>query len=140
MAYAPMRALGLNQDFWSAIAAIAVVQSEFSATQTTARDQFLGAVLGGIIGLVSLLVLGQQLAVYASAVVVAMVICFVLNVPSASRLAAVTATIILLVPHADSPLQMFLSRLTEVSWGVAVAVSIVWFAARLPAVWFVGER
>src|SRR5262249_47348654 len=69
VAYIPTRALGLSQDFWSAITAIAVVQSEFHATQTTARDQFLGAALGGIAGLVTLLSFGQHLAVYAVAVI-----------------------------------------------------------------------
>jgi uncharacterized membrane protein YgaE (UPF0421/DUF939 family) len=136
IAYVPMRALGLSQDFWSAITAIAVVQSEFRATQTTAFDQFLGAALGGIAGLATLLILGQHLLVYAFAVVVAMITCSVLNVPSASRLAGITATIILLVPHVGSPVRMFFSRVAEVGWGVLVAVSVVWLAVRLPARWW----
>lgn len=52
---------------------------------------------------------------------------------SASRLAGVTATIILLVPHAGSPESTFVSRVAEVGWGVCVAVAIVWLAGRLPA-------
>jgi uncharacterized membrane protein YccC len=131
LAYVPTRALGLNEGFWSAITAIGVVQSEFRATKTTARDQFLGAALGGVVALVTLLLLGQHLLVYALAVLVAMITCSALNVASASRLAGVTATIILLVPHAGSPVTMFLSRVTEVGWGVLVAVSVVWLAARL---------
>src|SRR5262249_5541944 len=102
IAYVPTRALGLSQDFWSAITAIAVVQSECRATRTTAADQFVGATLGGIAGLVTLLLFGQHLWVYAFAVVVAMMTCSVLNVASASRLAGITASIILLVPYVGS--------------------------------------
>jgi uncharacterized membrane protein YccC len=133
IAYLPTRTFGLKEGFWSAITAIAVVQTEFRTTQTTARDQFIGAAVGGITALCAFLALGPHLPVYAAAVVVAMVACWALNVPSASRLAGSTATIILLVPHVGSPASMFGSRLAEVAWGVSVAVVTVWAAARLPA-------
>ncbi|HEX4024138.1 MAG TPA: FUSC family protein [Steroidobacteraceae bacterium] len=132
-AYLPTQALGLKEGFWSAITAISVVQTEFQATETTARDQFIGAAIGGVIGVCASLALGQSLPVYAAAVVVSMLACWALNVASSSRLAAVTATIILLVPHTGSPERMFGSRLIEVGWGVCVAVVAVWVAARLPA-------
>src|SRR5215467_58978 len=102
IAYIPTRALGLNEGFWSAITAIGVVQAEFRATQTTARDQLLGAAIGGLAALATLVVFGQHLAVYAAAVVVTMMVCWALNMASASRLAGVTTTIILLVPHSSS--------------------------------------
>jgi uncharacterized membrane protein YgaE (UPF0421/DUF939 family) len=132
-AYLPMQALGLKQSFWAAIAAIAVVQTEFRATQSTARDQFVGAAVGGLTGLAALLAFGDGLIVYASAVVVAMVICWSINMVSASRLSGVTATIIALVPRTESPERMFAARIGEVGWGVCVAVLLVWLAARLPA-------
>ena len=133
LAYVPTHLLGLRQGFWSAITAIAVVQTEFRATQSTAREQFLGAAVGGVVALVVFLALGQHLFVYALAVVVAMLACWGFNIESSSRLAGITATIILLVPHVGSPAQMFTSRLLEVGWGVCVSVMTVWLAARLPA-------
>ncbi len=134
-AYLPTQPLGLKEGFWSAITAISVVQTEFQATETTARDQFIGAAIGGLIGVSAALLLGRHLPllVYAAVVVVSMLACWALNVASASRLAAITATIILLVPHTGSPTRMFVSRLAEVGWGVCVAVATVWLAARLPA-------
>ena len=48
-----------------------------------------------------------------------------------SRLAGVTATIILLVPHTGSANQMFVSLVLEVGWDVCVSVAIVWIAGRL---------
>jgi len=136
IAYVPTRALGLNEGFWSAITAIGVVQVEFHATQTTARDQLLGAAIGGLAALATLIVFGQHLAVYAAAVLVTMMMCWALNMASASRLAGVTATIIFPVPHSGSAGAMFFSRVTEVGWGVLVVVSVVWLAARLPARWW----
>jgi uncharacterized membrane protein YccC len=133
IAYVPTRALGLSEGFWSAITAIAVVQSEFSVTRTTARDQFLGAALGGFAGLVTLLILGRHLLAYALAVVMAVITCSVLNVASASRVAGITATIILLAPHVGSPVRLVFSRVAEVGWGILIAISVVWLAVRLPA-------
>ncbi len=133
LAYIPTHAIGLQESFWSAITAISVAQTEFRATQTTARDQFCGAAIGGLTGLCAYFALGQNLFVYALAVVFAMLACWTVNVGSASRLAGITATIILLVPHVGSPERMFLARVSEVGWGVSVAVATVWLAARLPA-------
>ncbi|MGH8297727.1 MAG: FUSC family protein [Steroidobacteraceae bacterium] len=133
IAFVPAHAIGLKESFWSAITAISVTQTEFRATQTTARDQFLGAAVGGLAGLCTFLALGQSLIVYALAVVLAMLVCWVLNIASASRLAGITATIILLVPRAGSAESMFASRLVEVGWGVCAAVATVWLAGRLPA-------
>jgi uncharacterized membrane protein YgaE (UPF0421/DUF939 family) len=133
IAFVPAHAIGLRESFWSAITAISVVQTEFRATQSTARDQFLGAAVGGLAGLCTFLALGQSLIVYGFAVILAMLICWALNIASASRLAGITATIILLVPRVGSAESMFLSRLIEVGWGVGVAVATVWLAGRLPA-------
>ncbi|HEY1892515.1 MAG TPA: FUSC family protein [Steroidobacteraceae bacterium] len=133
LAFMPAHAIGLKESFWSAITAISVAQTEFRATRTTARDQFIGAAVGGLTGLCTFFALGQTLIVYALAVVLAMLACWAVNVASASRLAGITATIILLVPHVGSPEGMFLSRIVEVGWGVCVAVAIVWLAGRLPA-------
>jgi uncharacterized membrane protein YgaE (UPF0421/DUF939 family) len=127
-AYLPTQALGLREGFWAAITAIAVVQTEFGATRTTARDQFAGAAIGGLIGVAVVLMTGQHLASYALAVMLSMVAAWLLNVASAARLAGITATIILLVPHAGTAQAMMLSRVLEVGWGVTIAILVVWLA------------
>jgi uncharacterized membrane protein YccC len=133
IAYLPARALGLGESFWSAITAIAVVQTEFRATQSTARDQFVGAAIGGLCGIGALVALGHDLVAYSIAVVFSVIVCWALNMSSASRLAGITATIILLVPHGGSAEQMLIARVSEVGWGVCAGVSTVWLAARFPA-------
>ena len=131
VAYLPAQQFGLQEGFWAAITAIGVLQTELRTTSSVARDQFIGASIGGVVGLLMLLAFGSHLLTYAAAVTLSLLTCWVIRIPSASRLAGITATIILLVPHTGSPGQMFLSRLLEVGWGVCVSVATVWLAASL---------
>lgn len=132
LAYLPTQVLGLREGFWAAITAIAVVQSESGATRSTARDQFVGAAIGGVIGIAVVLVTGQHIVSYALAVPLSVLAAWMLNASSAARLAGVTATIILLVPHpGESAVEMMLSRVFEVGWGVTVAIAVVGVAERL---------
>jgi uncharacterized membrane protein YgaE (UPF0421/DUF939 family) len=130
LAYLPTKPLGLQEGFWGSITAIAVVQSELGATRNSARDQFAGAAIGGLTSALVVSLAGQSLAAYAFAVVVSIIACWVFNVGSAARLAGSTATIIALVPHHGAVEWMMMSRITEVAWGVAVGVGIVWLVNR----------
>jgi len=126
LAYMPTHLIGLQQDFWSAITAISVAQMEFRDSTSTARKQFTGAAIGGAAGLAMSLLFGIHLQVYAAAVLLSVLLCWALNVADASQLAAITATIILLVPHTGSAEEMLFSRLSEVGWGVCVGISVAW--------------
>jgi uncharacterized membrane protein YccC len=127
IAYLPTKSLGLQEGFWGSITAIAVVQAQLVATQTSALDQFAGATIGGLISAVILSVAaGQSLFAYGVGVTSSMLVCWLLNRSSAARLAGSTATIILLVPHKGSVATMMFSRIAEVGWGVAVGVAVVW--------------
>ncbi len=127
VAYLPTKPLGLREGFWGSITAIAVVQNELHDTQNSARDQFAGAAVGGVISAIIVTFAGQHLATYAVAVVISMLACWTLNIGSAARLAGSTATIILLVPHQGTAgWMMMTSRIAEVGWGVTVGVMTVW--------------
>jgi uncharacterized membrane protein YgaE (UPF0421/DUF939 family) len=127
IAYLPTKPLGLQEGFWGSITAIAVVQGQLSATQTSARDQVAGAAIGSIVGAAVVVSAGQQpLAAYALAIVLCMAACWLLNIPSAARLGGSTVTIIALVPHHSTVGWMMLSRVSEVGWGVAVGIAIAW--------------
>ena len=131
VAYLPTQALGLQEGFWGAITAMAVTQTELGATRNNGRDQFTGAAIGGVVGVAVALTAGQHLAGYVMAVVLSMLACWAVNIASASRLAGITATIILLVPHTGTPGHMLVSRVGEVGWGVVVALCLVWARERL---------
>jgi uncharacterized membrane protein YgaE (UPF0421/DUF939 family) len=126
LAYLPTKPLGLQEGFWGSITAIAVVQGELGATKTSARDQFAGAAVGGIVSSALVTWAGQSLAVYALAVVLSMPACWMFNISSAARLSGSTATIIALVPHHSTVEWMMLSRIAEVVWGLTVGVAVVW--------------
>jgi uncharacterized membrane protein YgaE (UPF0421/DUF939 family) len=134
LAYLPTRPLGLKEGFWGAITAIAIVQAELGATQSSARDQFTGAAIGGLISGLIVSAVGQPLWAYALAVVLSMLACWVFNVPSAARLSGSTATIVLLVPHTGHTTWMVLARIAEVGWGVAVGILVVWSVNRIERV------
>jgi uncharacterized membrane protein YgaE (UPF0421/DUF939 family) len=131
VAYLPAHMIGVYQGFWGAIIAISVVQSEIGATEKIARNQFIGAVVGGTICLAGIVLFGQQIAVYGAAVALSILACTLLNVASASRLAGITCTILMLVPSTGSPLDIFLTRFAEVCWGAFVGLAVVWLADRL---------
>lgn len=131
LAWLPTQALGLREGFWAAITAIAVAQSEFNAVRGTARDQFAGAAIGGAAAVAVVLALGAHVWSFAAAVMLAITGAWLLNVASAARLAGITATIIVLVPHAGTPLQMMVSRVGEVGWGVTVAILLVTLGTRI---------
>lgn len=131
VAYVPTHALGLKEGFWAAITALVVVQTEFAAVRSTARDQLLGAVIGGVVGAAAAMLLMPSLARYAAAVAGSILLAWICNVASSARLSAVTVTIILLVPHQNSAGQMMIARLSEVGWGIVAGIGVTWPALAL---------
>lgn len=131
LAYLPTQMLGLNEGFWAAITAVAVAQTELRAAQSVARDQFIGAAIGGIAGVSAYFLVGSGVATYAAAVLLSVLACWLANVASAARLSGTTATIILLVPHVGTPEQMLVSRVFEVGWGTCAAIGTVWVVTRV---------
>ncbi|MGF6776764.1 FUSC family protein [Paraburkholderia sp. GAS334] len=140
MAYVIGRMLHTEQAFWAAITAIAVTQHSYIDTQHLSRDQFIGAIVGGVCGLAGALFGGGYLASYALTVAVAIVACWGLNIGSAARLGGVTATIMLLVPASGSPLQIALIRLGEVTLGALCALFISWLISVIETRWLARAR
>jgi uncharacterized membrane protein YgaE (UPF0421/DUF939 family) len=133
IAYLPTKPLGLQEGFWGSITAIAVIQGGLSATQASARDQVIGAAIGGVFGAAVVGTIGQSLPGYALAIVLCMSTCWLFNVASAARLGGSTVTIIALVPHHSTIAWMVLSRFSEVGWGVAVGLGTVWLVNKFKA-------
>jgi uncharacterized membrane protein YgaE (UPF0421/DUF939 family) len=133
IAYMPTKPLGLQEGFWGSITAIAVVQGGLSATQASARDQVIGAAIGGLFGAAVVETMGQSLFGYALAIVLCMTTCWLFNVASAARLGGSTVTIVALVPHHSTVEWMMLSRFSEVGWGVVVGLGTVWLVNRVKA-------
>ncbi|WP_074771122.1 MULTISPECIES: FUSC family protein [Paraburkholderia] len=136
LAFAIGRALHTEQAFWAAITAIAVSQHSYIDTRNLSRDQFIGAMVGGMCGLAGALLGGGHFAAYAATVAIAIVICWVVNVGSAARLGGITATIMLLVPGMGPAWDKALLRLGEVTIGTVCALLVAYLMSRIEQRWF----
>jgi uncharacterized membrane protein YgaE (UPF0421/DUF939 family) len=128
LAYGVASALHTQEAFWAAITAIAVTQRSYADTRNLSRDQFIGAMAGGLFGFAgaSLGAGTHEILGYAATIAAVIVVCWCANVGSAARLGAITATIVLLVP-AQGPLWgVPLFRLEQVVLGTVSTLLVSW--------------
>jgi uncharacterized membrane protein YgaE (UPF0421/DUF939 family) len=133
LSYVSAQAVGLHEGYWAAISAVVVLQGDLPSTRTSGRDRILGTAIGGIIGWVGASVWNEHAAIYALAVALGVLVCVLCRVGTAGRLAAVTVSIIILIPRAEPLWEIALLRFLEVSWGILVALSVAFAATRLAA-------
>jgi uncharacterized membrane protein YgaE (UPF0421/DUF939 family) len=133
LAYGIASALHTQQAFWAAITAIAVTHQSYADTRKLSCDQFIGAMAGGLFGFVgaSLGAGTHEILGYATTIAAVIVVCWCLNVGSAARLGAITATIVLLVP-AQGPLWgVPLFRLVQVVLGTVSTLLVSWLFTQI---------
>ena len=135
IAFTIARALHTDQPFWAAITAIAVSQHNYIDTRNLSRDQFIGAMVGGVCGLAGALLGDGYFIAYMATVAVAIIICWVANIGSAARLGGITATIMLLVPRIGPPWEVALIRLGEVTLGTVCALLVCWLIRSIEQRW-----
>lgn len=114
---------GLHDGYWGSISAIIVLQSNVGATVTASRDRFIGTLMGAGFGF-AFSVFGAPPWNYIFAVLLAIVVCGLLSLRNSSRLAAVTITIIMLVPSHGTRGGLALDRVGEVLLGIIVALAV----------------
>lgn len=118
------RLLHLPGDYWAAISAIIVMQSDVGATIIASRDRFAGTAIGSVAGWIASIVWHNYLASFAVAVFVVMVVCTALHFRNAGRLGGVTVAIIVLTPHTTAAWHIALERFVEVSLGIVVSLLV----------------
>ncbi|WP_206953369.1 FUSC family protein [Trinickia acidisoli] len=133
LAYGIASALRTKQPFWAAITAIAVTQHSYSDTRNLSRDQFIGAMAGGLFGFVgaSLGAGAHEILGYATTIAAVIIVCWCLNAGSAARLGAITATIVLLVPMQGPLWDVPLFRLLQVVLGTTSTLVVSWVFAEV---------
>jgi uncharacterized membrane protein YccC len=114
---------GLHDGYWGSISAIIVLQSNVGATVSASRDRLLGTLIGALFGFAFSLV-GASPWNYILALFCAIVVCGLLSFRESSRLAAVTITIIMLVPAHGSRWALALDRVGEVLLGIVIALLV----------------
>ena len=131
LGYFVAREIGLNQGFWAAITAISVTQNSFAEVKSSSRDQFTGAIFGGLLGLAAAALGHDHYVAYLLAIMLGTLFCWLFNLGAAGRISSITTTIIMLVPHTGPFWQIALLRLGEVMIGATAALLVTWLMDQL---------
>jgi uncharacterized membrane protein YgaE (UPF0421/DUF939 family) len=119
------RLLKLPESYWAPISTIVVIQSTIPPL-TLGWQRFVGTALGAVLGAATATFFPPTLAVYGAAIFASGLLAWFLRVGAAYRFAAITVTIILLIPRAR-PWIAGWHRFLEVSLGIAVALLVTTF-------------
>ncbi len=125
------RLLKLPEYYWAPISTIVVVQSTIPPL-TLGWQRFVGTALGAVLGAAVATFFRPTAVVYAVGILLCGLLAWCLRVGGAYRFAAITLSIILLIPRARAPWITGWHRFLEVSLGIAVAlvVTTVWPLAK----------
>lgn len=127
--------LHTQQAFWGALTAIAVTQQSYIDTRKSSIDQVLGAAIGATIAITASYLAQDNYVVYAITMAISIVLCWLFNIGSAGKLSATTVTIVMLVPHNGPFWTIALTRLGEVTIGIASALLVTGIAHKLEKLW-----
>ncbi|RUL61461.1 FUSC family protein [Dyella dinghuensis] len=127
--------LHTEQAFWGALTAISVTQQTYMDTRKSSLDQVIGAGIGGTVALIGSYVAKDNYTAYAITMAVAIMLCWCFKVGSSGKLSATTVTIVMLVPHAGPFWTVALTRLGEVTIGIASALLVTRLAHWLEDHW-----
>jgi uncharacterized membrane protein YgaE (UPF0421/DUF939 family) len=116
--------LRLPESYWAAISAIIVMYSDVSRTVRASGYRLLGTAIGVSIGGAFAVLFGPNIWAFGVAVTLTVLVCALLGLAEASRLAGVAVAIVMLVSHPGRPWIAALHRFLEVSFGIVVAVVI----------------
>lgn len=120
------RMLKLPEFYWAPISTIVIIQSTISP-RTLAWQRFVGTAMGALLGVALATFFPTALfsaaaLVYALGITLCGLFAFMLRIGGAYRFAAITLSIILLIPRSRAPWIVGWHRFLEVSLGVGVAL------------------
>ena len=128
------RLLKLPEYYWAPISTIVIIQSTIPP-HLLGWHRFVGTALGAVLGAALATCFNSSLAVYALGILLCGGLAWLLRVGGAYRFAAITLSIILLIPRTGPPWITGWHRFLEVSLGIAVAlvVTTLWPLAKKTA-------
>ena len=118
------RLLNLPEYYWAPISTIVVVQSTIPP-RTLGWQRFVGTALGAVLGAAMATFFNPTAWAYALGIFVCGLFAWLIRVEGAYRFAAITLSIIFLIPHKAAPWIVAWHRSVEVSLGIAVALAIM---------------
>ena len=117
------RLLKMPEYYWAPISTIVIVQSTIPPL-TLGWQRFVGTALGAVLGAALATFFTASAVVYALGIFVCGLLAWLLRVGGAYRFAAITLSIVLLIPHTRPPWIVGWHRFLEVSLGIAVALVV----------------
>jgi uncharacterized membrane protein YgaE (UPF0421/DUF939 family) len=115
------RMLKLPEFYWAPISTIVIIQSTIPP-RTLAWQRFVGTAMGAILGVALATFFPTNALVYALGIILCGLLAFSFRIGGAYRFAAITLSIVLLIPRSRAPWIVGWHRFLEVSLGVAVAL------------------
>ena len=125
------RWLKLPQEYWAAISALIVMQSNVGGTVRASWTRLAGTVIGAAVGTLVVLLWGANLAGFGLAVAATIILCALPRLNESFRLATVTVAIVMLTGAHEAGWIVALHRFLEVMLGIVVAIFVT--AALWPA-------
>ncbi len=117
------RVPALQETYWAPIAAVVVLYPDREATRKAAVQRFIGTVVGSLVGWGCATWWHHSILLYGLGIAIAVGICYLMRLENASRLCAVTVTVITVIPRPDPVSEVALHRFLEVSYGVVCALA-----------------
>jgi uncharacterized membrane protein YccC len=119
---------GMREAYWAAILTLVIMQSTLGAAWSISIERFVGTVFGALTGGLLASYFPQTWWIFLGGVFVLGLICASLRSMNSYRFAAITMTIIMMVPRTTAPWMLALHRFLEVSIGIVVglAMTAVW--------------
>jgi uncharacterized membrane protein YgaE (UPF0421/DUF939 family) len=118
------RLLHMPEYYWAPISTIVIVQSTISP-HVLGWQRFVGTALGAVLGAAMATYFPSNAAAYGFGILLCGILAWWLRVGGAYRFAAITLSIILLIPHPHNAWITGLHRFLEVSIGIAVALVVM---------------
>jgi uncharacterized membrane protein YgaE (UPF0421/DUF939 family) len=115
------RFLKMPEYYWAPISTIVIIQSTIPPL-TLGWQRFVGTALGAVLGAALATFFNSTALVYAAGILLCGLLAWILRVGAAYRFAAITLSIILLIPRMRAPWIIAWHRFLEVSLGIAVAL------------------
>ena len=117
------RLMNMPESYWAPISTIVIIQSTIPP-RTLSWQRFVGTALGAVLGAAAATFFPPSPAVYAAGIFLCGVLSWLLQIAGCYRFAALTLSIVLLIPHTSRPWIVGWHRFLEVSLGIAVALAV----------------
>ena len=115
------RGLKQPESYWAPISTIVILLSPINP-MVLGWQRFIGTAMGAVLGALIASDFEPNWVVYGIGILVCGILSAILRLRTAYRFAAITLSIILLVPHEHRPWIVAMHRFAEVSLGIAVAL------------------